>query len=137
MTCLYHKADISKLYTKLKVTTWGWQIESSDKPKQKVAVFDMVDDSNCDRMLKERCNRRWCGLKNQICVVGDGDTDTCQGDSGGPLQVEIPLPTSQGKIHYVIGIFSFASCGRSGAPAVNTRVAGYLDWIESIVWPSS
>ncbi|XP_048484453.1 serine protease snake [Plutella xylostella] len=135
--CLYHKADISKLYTKMKVTTWGWQIESSDNPKQKVAVFDMVDDSNCDRMLTERCNRRWCGLKNQLCVVGDGDRDTCQGDSGGPLQVEIPLPTSQGKIHYVIGIFSFASCGRSGAPAVNTRVAGYLDWIESIVWPSS
>ncbi|XP_055910687.1 uncharacterized protein LOC129945051 [Eupeodes corollae] len=56
--------------------------------------------------------------------------DACQSDSGGPLQLV------RNKQSTIVGIVSFGlSCG-SSVPSVYTRVAFYLDWIESIVWPS-
>lgn len=41
-------------------------------------------------------------------------------------------------MYTIIGLTSFgsASCGgQIGVPGVYTRVYGYLDWIEGIVWP--
>lgn len=38
--------------------------------------------------------------------------------------------------HYVFGITSFGRACGTGAPGVYTRVTAYLDWIESIVWPT-
>lgn len=56
--------------------------------------------------------------------------DTCEGDSGGPLQVFHNSYTA-----HVVGIISFGiGCGTE-YPGVYTRVANYLDWIESHVWP--
>lgn len=58
--------------------------------------------------------------------------DACQGDSGGPLQT-----FSSPAIGTIIGVVSFGiSCGTQ-LPGVYTRVAYYIDWIESIVWPNS
>lgn len=55
-----------------------------------------------------------------------------QGDSGGPLQI-----FSSPAMGTVIGVVSFGiSCGTS-LPSIYTRVAYYMDWIESIVWPNS
>lgn len=58
--------------------------------------------------------------------------DSCQGDSGGPLQIYPPGSFSA----KVVGVVSFGiGCG-SEWPGVYTRVAYYLDWIESHVWPN-
>ncbi|KOB66122.1 Hemolymph proteinase 6 [Operophtera brumata] len=72
-------------------------------------------------------------VDNQLCA-GDpkGLKDTCQGDSGGPLQVSLSNVTT---VYKVVGITSFGrGCG-SYVPGVYTRVAKYVDWIESVVWP--
>lgn len=58
--------------------------------------------------------------------------DTCQGDSGGPLQI-IHTKT---KMATVVGIVSAGySCGNA-LPGIYTRVATFIDWIESYVWPN-
>lgn len=52
-----------------------------------------------------------------------------QGDSGGPIQIY-----NVNGMSTVVGVTSFGiSCG-SLLPSVYTRVAFYIDWIESIVW---
>ncbi|KXJ82932.1 hypothetical protein RP20_CCG010586 [Aedes albopictus] len=90
---------------------------------------------------KERCNKNYAGIKElregmkdgQLCA-GDtrGGYDTCKGDSGGPLQI-----TEQGN-HCSFIVFGITSMGQycgGTTPAIYTRVAAYLDWIEGIVWP--
>lgn len=62
------------------------------------------------------------------------ENDGCQGDSGGPLQY---FDDDNSSIATVVGIVSFGiNCG-SPLPSIYTRVAYYIDWIESIVWPKS
>ncbi|KAJ8705438.1 hypothetical protein PYW08_012484 [Mythimna loreyi] len=61
--------------------------------------------------------------------------DTCKGDSGGPIQIK------DQRIHCmytIVGVTSVGkgSCGNSHQPAVYTRVAQFLPWIENIVWPN-
>lgn len=72
--------------------------------------------------------------QSQYCAYDpQGKNDSCQGDSGGPLQRFIPFED----IGEVVGIVSFGvSCG-SALPGVYTRVAFYLKWIESFVWPDT
>lgn len=56
---------------------------------------------------------------------------TLQGDSGGPLQIS----HQRDNLYILVGVTSFGkNCG-SQIPAVYTRIAYYLDWIESVVWP--
>lgn len=71
--------------------------------------------------------------ESQSCAYDpQSRNDACQGDSGGPLQT-----FSSPAIGKVVGVVSFGiSCGTI-LPGVYTRVAYYLDWIESIVWPDS
>lgn len=72
--------------------------------------------------------------QSQYCAYDpQGRNDSCQGDSGGPLQF-FPNPDA---LATVVGVVSFGiSCGTE-LPAFYTRVAYYLDWIESFVWPNS
>lgn len=60
-------------------------------------------------------------------------SDSCIGDSGGPLQY---FGDATSRIATVVGIVSFGIGGCGGMPAIYTRVAYHLDWIESIVWPT-
>ncbi|GLH11260.1 Serine proteinase stubble [Gryllus bimaculatus] len=74
-------------------------------------------------------------IDNMVCAGGDpfGGHDTCQGDSGGPLQV---LMNSRYCMYSVVGVTSFGkSCARAETPAVYSRVASFVPWIESVVWP--
>lgn len=71
--------------------------------------------------------------EGQYCAYDpDGNSDSCQGDSGGPLQF---FADANSSIATVVGIISFGiDCG-ADLPSFYTRVAYYLDWIESAVWP--
>lgn len=69
-------------------------------------------------------------IKGQMCTFVP-EKDTCGGDSGGPLQ-----NVDDDGMALIAGIVSFGwGCG-TNHPAVYTRVAQYIDWIEDIVWPS-
>lgn len=69
--------------------------------------------------------------ESQYCAFDpNGVNDSCDGDSGGPLQ------TIRNDVAKIVGIVSFGlGCG-SMLPSIYTRVAYYLDWIESNVWPN-
>lgn len=72
--------------------------------------------------------------EGQYCAFDPhGRNDSCLGDSGGPLQY---FPFLSSNTAMVIGIVSYGFGCASGHPGIYTRVAFYLDWIESIVWPN-
>lgn len=70
--------------------------------------------------------------ESQYCAHDPiGNQDSCRGDSGGPLQTT----RSYSKLSKIVGIVSFGiGCGK-GQPGIYTRVAHYIDWIGSHVWP--
>lgn len=74
-------------------------------------------------------------LDGQLCALDttsppDKVKDACVGDSGGPIFTNNPSGVST-----LIGVVSFGvSCG-THLPSVYTRIASYMGWIESIVWP--
>lgn len=70
---------------------------------------------------------------SQYCAQDPaGIQDSCQGDSGGPLQ----MFKNHSDTAHVVGIVSFGvDCGTF--PGIYTRVAYFLKWIESHVWPST
>ncbi|KAF9419876.1 hypothetical protein HW555_003709 [Spodoptera exigua] len=139
--CLWTKDSITRYGDQAQVTGWG-VIESGTlktSPELQAATVDIIDFHKCNKLLARSCNRNWCGLQpDQLCAgkMGGG-VDACQGDSGGPLQVKIPLPIlNQGTMHYVVGVTSFGiGCALPGLPGVYTKVAKFIDWIESVVWP--
>lgn len=55
--------------------------------------------------------------------------------SGGPLQTTKRTLTSNKKYFEIVGVTSFGKLCAAGVPGVYVRVAAYLDWIESVVWP--
>lgn len=69
----------------------------------------------------------------QYCAYDPhGTNDSCAGDSGGPIQF---FDESNSGVATIVGIISFGiSCG-SEYPSIYTRVAHYLNWIETYVWP--
>lgn len=71
--------------------------------------------------------------KSQYCAHDpNGRRDSCQGDSGGPLQT-IRSYSNPSK---VVAVVSFGiGCGQ-GKPGIYTRVAHYIEWIGSQVWPN-
>ncbi|XP_045536539.1 serine protease persephone isoform X2 [Papilio machaon] len=97
------------------------------------ATLQIVPRESCNSMYTTSRKLPDGIMDTQICA-GDsnGVMDTCQGDSGGPLQ---GLTHKDG--HYrIIGVTSFGSGCGSAVPGVYTRIYKYLDWIESLVWPS-
>lgn len=42
-------------------------------------------------------------------------------------------------MYTIIGVVFYgnANCGAKGFPGIYTRVFAYVDWIESIVWPTT
>ncbi|KXJ83634.1 hypothetical protein RP20_CCG002634 [Aedes albopictus] len=71
-------------------------------------------------------------IGEQLCIGALEKGDTCSGDSGGPAQV---IRQKRGCLWYVVGVTSTGcSCGKKNTPAIYTRVASYIDWIEQEVW---
>ncbi|KAM7364380.1 serine protease 7 [Cochliomyia hominivorax] len=68
---------------------------------------------------------------SQLCAGGEFAKDSCDGDSGGPLMRKAFMQR-----WYLEGIVSFGNrCGLEGWPGVYTRVADYIDWIQSNLKP--
>lgn len=116
------------------VSGWGTTEYGSDKVTTMLmkATLGVVPFSLCNRTYAPKVPK---GLKldKQMCA-GDtkGRSDACQGDSGGPLQVK----PAASNVYKVLGIVSTGiGCGGS-SPGLYTRVSGYIDWIEDIVWPT-
>ncbi|CAG4965215.1 unnamed protein product [Parnassius apollo] len=131
--CLYTSPNDPKI--PLTVTGWG-KTSNTRSIRSNILL-----KANVSVVAREKCTTSYTSWRklpdgisdDQICA-GDpqGLKDTCQGDSGGPLQ---GLTDSDG--HYrLVGVTSFGrGCG-STVPGVYTRIAKYLDWIESVVWPN-
>lgn len=122
-------------------TTSGAAVGSQTLMKVEV---DVIPNEVCNRSMKPMIKRGIlkAGITEDQLCAGDyenGGKDTCQGDSGGPLQMmpyhvdcKVSFP-----LHVVVGVTSFGrDCGRKYAPGVYTRVSRYIEWIESIAWPS-
>lgn len=125
--CLYLKETNPN--EPLIITGWG-----------KVAVdggtSSLLQKATISTITIEKCNTDFQPLNRsittkQICAFSNEGKDTCQGDSGGPLQLQL---STESNIYSIVGVTSFGiGCGGATA-GVYTRVASYLDWIESIVW---
>ncbi|XP_053668020.1 uncharacterized protein LOC128718415 [Anopheles marshallii] len=105
---------------KVNLTTVAWQ-----KCNQSFADSNLLKNNR--KLPQGIVATQYCatGRENEETkVVGD----TCQGDSGGPLQI-----MDDGK-YKLVGVTSFGNGCGSNTPSVSTRVAAYIDWIESIVW---
>lgn len=75
--------------------------------------------------------------QSYYCAVdADGVSDTCDVDNGTPLQIV----RRYFELSTVVGVISAAlPCVQSNDhfPGIFTRVAFFIDWIESYVWPNS
>lgn len=95
-----------------------------------------VDNNECDKYFQtEQISGLMAnGVTDNMLCAGElqGGKDTCQGDSGGPLQIVLNKPYC---MYSIVGVVSFGKfCGFAHQPAIYTKVAHYLDWIEKIVW---
>lgn len=160
--CLQTDLNDENIDEKLIITGWG-RTSSACKPNSKTTkthsiliafFFFFVARNSSNDLLKTdvitmpllQCNTVYLNYnlnanqrafrngigKGQYCAYDpNGRNDNCQGDSGGPLQII----HSESTTATVVGIISFGiSCG-TALPSIYTRVAYYLYWIESIVWP--
>ncbi|XP_031622770.1 serine protease persephone-like [Contarinia nasturtii] len=119
------------------LTVTGWGISD---PKRYTTMSKLLRKANLKSMPLEECRTRlmlnhWQDaalqsgfIEGQYCAYGAGVTDACRGDSGGPLQY---LKTSTSVIVGIVSVGDY--CGLD-SPGIYTRVASYLDWIESYVW---
>lgn len=133
--CFHSSKDVDKIPA---VTATGWGLtEFGGSPSNilQTVDLDLFTHQECDQTYKSSKRRVPYGIQDdiQICAGGrEREQDTCQGDSGGPLQWK---ENSEEDLHKIIGVTSLGKgCGTISVPAVYTRVAQYLPWIESIVF---
>uniref|UniRef100_A0A182Q4J1 Peptidase S1 domain-containing protein n=1 Tax=Anopheles farauti TaxID=69004 RepID=A0A182Q4J1_9DIPT len=136
--CLYTSVDTLDTKQTLSVQGWGTQLPGDVEPAKRLmkANVTIVSREECRSLLPPSRRTRNGLHQGQLCALGRDErkqtvTDTCKGDSGGPLELVV-----DGR-HYLVGITSTGfNCG-SPIPGIYTEVARYLNWIESIVWPST
>ncbi|XP_031627884.1 serine protease persephone-like [Contarinia nasturtii] len=137
------RTDLTDIRPEIEMLVTGWGTTSSERTVRPSILLK----TNVTSMPLQLCNTTLLnynrdanqpslreGLSQSQCCAFDpmARNDACQGDSGGPLQI---FPHSS-NIASVVGVVSFGiSCGTT-LPGVYTRVAYYLQWIESIVWPN-
>lgn len=117
-------------------TGWGKTEREKNSDVLLKVVLDWIPYNECNASFRLYLSRHIAnGIieQTQICAgLRDKIGDTCQGDSGGPLQV---YHRSVECMYTIVGITSFGiGCAKDKLPGVYTRVYGYLDWIENIVW---
>ncbi|CRK92188.1 CLUMA_CG005748, isoform A [Clunio marinus] len=138
---------------------WGREGFASDVSEVLMKVIiEYFSQETCNRIYSDdsKLTQNGINFDKMICAGSTNKTgDTCDGDSGkkpinkfsmnltqtysnvsgGPLQI---FRDDVECMYTIVGITSFGSvyCGLIGIPAIYTKVFYYLDWIESIVWPS-
>ncbi|KAI4499079.1 hypothetical protein M0802_005945 [Mischocyttarus mexicanus] len=116
------KADSDPAGKEGTVIGWGRTSEGGMLPGKVHEVQVPVWSLTQCRKMKYRANR----ITNNMICAGKGTQDSCQGDSGGPLLVyESDRLEIAGIVSWGVG------CGRPGYPGVYTRVAKYLNWINT------
>ncbi|XP_017462057.1 PREDICTED: serine protease persephone-like, partial [Rhagoletis zephyria] len=125
-TCLH--TDLTDLpeSTELIVTGWGVTENQTTSARLMAAKLNAVPLTQCNISYADQMTH-----ETQLCALAPG-RDACWGDSGGPLQ--LVKDKSLGK-YRVVGVVSFGLVCGTKLPGVYTKVAGFLDFIESIVWP--
>ncbi|CAB3367878.1 Hypothetical predicted protein [Cloeon dipterum] len=117
----------------LLVTGWG------DTEFAPLSATSMLMKASLRAVDFRVCNATYAGTQagglrqeKQMCAADPkGLADACRGDSGGPLQLKV----KDSQLMKVVGVTS-AGQGCGSSPGLYTRVSGYVDWIEDIVWPS-
>ncbi|CAF3541616.1 unnamed protein product [Rotaria sordida] len=109
-----------------RLTVIGWNSIRQGKvdifnPLQQREIF-VIDNNN------PMCLRSFIDPEKQFCTgfLKDG-RDPCYGDSGGPILQWMSNRWEQ------VGIASYSRCGIPGYPSIYTRLAYYIDWINSII----
>ncbi|CAH2056129.1 unnamed protein product, partial [Iphiclides podalirius] len=110
------------------VSGWGYQAEGTEtfSPILRAAEVPLMDLDTC-RKNQVLGGRQQPILDSMICAgILSGGVDACRGDSGGPLACR-----TEGRWE-LQGVVSWGSgCARRARPGVYTRVASYVDWIQS------
>ncbi|KAG9511007.1 Mite allergen Der p 3 [Fragariocoptes setiger] len=105
------------------VSGWGVAREGSNTLSNilRFVQVPVVGISKCQDTYGSRVT------SDHVCAgYQAGGKDSCQGDSGGPL---VRIMDNR---YELVGIVSFGyGCGQPGAPGVYTKVASYIDWIQS------
>lgn len=134
--CLHTSAYLPPL-SHSSITGWGLTGAAERRSSQLLkARINIQPEDYCvtEYSTSSRLERGY-ESSSMVCA-GDLVTgnDTCPGDSGGPLQVLVPGAVCMWSI---AGITSIGPgiCGNLESPGIYTKVAHYLDWIQSIVWP--
>ncbi|GAB0088050.1 hypothetical protein DMENIID0001_024270 [Sergentomyia squamirostris] len=134
--CLSDKRDIRE--QKAIATGWGLTEYLGKKSTSlRKVTLELFSQSECFEIYQYPPSTklsRGIDETTQICAGSHSEEkDTCEGDSGGPLQYYDPNVYC---MYRILGLTSFGKgCGSAGSPTVYTRIANYIDWIESIVWP--
>jgi len=109
----------------------GWGSVSKElfpvlpKVLQKVSI-PLLDSESCQEKFPKGPDTPKV-YDTQICTDAVGEISACSGDSGGPLvQFDNNVPTQLGIVSW--GVYP---CGVNHMPSVYTRVASYVDWINS------
>ncbi|KAG8263060.1 serine-type endopeptidase activity protein [Homalodisca vitripennis] len=116
----------------------GWGRNESNGPTSSSLVkvdLKFLSSEECQRVVGTVERYLPAGLDSQTMLcAGEPGKDTCQGDSGGPLML---ADREDLCLDRQVGVTSFGpkDCGRAPAPGAYVRVAYFVRWIESVVWP--
>ncbi|XP_030379013.1 serine protease persephone isoform X3 [Scaptodrosophila lebanonensis] len=124
------------------VAGWGVMNTTTKLPSKLLlrAPLDIVPIKSCNESYAAQPpSRRHLadGVQyTQLCAADltKQKADACQGDSGGPLIWERNVLDG---LYSIVGIISAGFGCNSNTPGLYTRVAAYLDFIESVVWPDA
>ncbi|XP_039450111.1 CLIP domain-containing serine protease B4-like [Culex pipiens pallens] len=112
--------------TGLRVTEVGWSrtVGSRISDTKMRTELEILNRTECDTAYQQQ---EITLRDTQLCVSRPKLADVCHGIAGSSLMQRV------GDSLYLIGITSFGptGCGKKNIPDVYTKVASYVDWIES------
>ncbi|CAD7084462.1 unnamed protein product [Hermetia illucens] len=129
-TCLWTKADI----TASEGTSLMYDTETGKSGKLIKIQRKIYSDYECFKSYEKypRVNQ---GIGTTQFCAAELNPDDCHTETfEGPLLIQ-ERKSEKNVVPYLIGLSSFGGiCGRFSAPTVYTKISGYINWIESVVW---